>query len=166
MPKTKKSRTHIAVLLDRSGSMAQSVMGSARSQQKVANEAAALAVTKLDKTDLVGVIAFSREVRTVVELGPNEDPDRTAARIKSIAAGGGTEMGPALERAHEWLSGVEAQVKHVIVLTDGRSLGAEALPGIIRTTLIKPFSSLSVAPIPSSEPRMLMSKSSFIRGAM
>jgi two-component system chemotaxis sensor kinase CheA len=40
---------------------------------------------------------------------------------RSIQALGGTSMYPGLKMAHEWLSAHDAQIKHIIVLSDGRS---------------------------------------------
>lgn len=120
----------IVFVLDRSGSMGGSVLGSARSQQQIANEAAALAVSTLDAKDLVGVISFSNRPSLVVPLRENTDPDSTVAAIRSISSGGGTNLGPALEMAREQLSGVEAKLRHVIVLSDGRSQNEGALPSM------------------------------------
>lgn len=131
-------------VLDCSGSMGASVLGSMRTQQQVANEAAALAIQSLDKTDLVGVISFNDTYRTVLPLGPNTAPEHAAARVRSIAPGGGTTLGPAVRAAADALAGGDAKTKQIIVLSDGRStdseyleeLGAEiALLGIRVTTI-------------------------------
>lgn len=114
-------------VLDSSGSMGASVLGSVRTQQQVANESAALAIQSLDKTDLVGVIAFNESYRTIVPLGPNTAPEQTAARVRSIAAGGGTTLGPALREAAEQLAGDDAKTKQIIVLSDGRSTDSDQL---------------------------------------
>ncbi len=118
----------VMIVLDASGSMRQSVMGSIASKQEIANESAALAVATLDKRDLIGVIAFDNFSRTVVPLAPNEDPKATAVRIRGISSGGGTVIGPALARAEEQLIAVEAEIKHIILLSDGQSADADFLP--------------------------------------
>jgi Ca-activated chloride channel homolog len=123
-------RAAVMIVLDASGSMRRSVMGSIRTQQEIANESAAVAVGTLDSRDLVGVLAFDSETREVVPLGPNTDPDATAARIRSIAPGGGTVIGPALQTARDRLTGVDAEIKHVILLSDGRAADADRLPPI------------------------------------
>lgn len=117
----------IVFVLDSSGSMSGSVLGSSRSQQEIANEAAALAVESLDKTDLVGVISFDNAARVVRSLGPNSEPTQTAAQIRSIAPGGGTNLPPALLEARKQLEAADAKVKHVIVLSDGQSRNSEQL---------------------------------------
>jgi len=118
----------VIFVLDRSGSMAMRVGGSSRRQQEIANEAAAAAVRSLDKQDLVGVVAFHRAAVPVQPLGPNDDPDKTCERILSIPSGGGTDILPALEWARAQMKGVDAKLKHVIVLTDGASMNAGLLP--------------------------------------
>lgn len=117
----------IVFVLDSSGSMRRSVMGSARSQQEIANESAAAAVRTLDRRDLVGVVAFDNNARVVVPLAPVDDPEGVAERIRGIAPNGGTNIPPGLELAAEQLKDVEAKVRHIIVLTDGKSEGTEEL---------------------------------------
>ena len=117
----------IMFVLDSSGSMGSSVMGSVRTQQQIANEAAAMAIQSLDKTDLVGVISFNEGYRVVSPLGVNAHADRTASLTKSIASGGGTTVGPAMREAARQLAGADAKLKQVIVLTDGQSSDEEFL---------------------------------------
>ncbi|MGP1272293.1 MAG: VWA domain-containing protein [Phycisphaerales bacterium] len=123
-------RTAIVFVLDRSGSMGSSVGGTFRTQQEIANAAAAGAAATLGKHDLVGVVAFSSEARWVVDLDENDNPTATAEAINAIASGGGTNLVPGLMLATEALAPVEAAVKHVIVLSDGRSRGSEDLPAM------------------------------------
>ncbi|MCC6426536.1 MAG: VWA domain-containing protein [Phycisphaerales bacterium] len=118
----------IIFVLDNSGSMNRSVMGSSRSQQEIANEAAARAVMTLSRADLVGVIEFNSQAEVIVPLALNTAPTQTAQKIRDITAGGGTNAGPGLEEARKQMSGVKAKAKHVILLSDGRSQRAESLP--------------------------------------
>ncbi|MBX3357135.1 MAG: VWA domain-containing protein [Phycisphaeraceae bacterium] len=120
----------IVLVLDDSGSMSRSVMGSSRTQQEVANEGAALAVQSLDRTDMVGVIAFNSDYVVLVPLDRNTEPDRTCSIIRSIRPDGGTEIGPALEEAFNQLKDAEATVRHVILLTDGVSGDRQSLPDL------------------------------------
>lgn len=120
----------VMIVLDSSGSMGRGVMGSVRTQQEIANESAAAAVATLDARDLVGVISFDSVAREVVPLAPNTAPDVTAAAIRGITPGGGTVIGPALEMAQQRLVQVEAEIKHVILLSDGQAGDAERLPAM------------------------------------
>lgn len=122
----------IAIVLDNSGSMSRGVLGSSRSQQKIANEAAALAVLNLHATDQVCVVSFNSSTRLVVPIAPNTDPAQTAQTIRSIPSGGGTRVGPALRLAAEQVASVEAKSRHIIVLTDGLSMDADVLPGLAK----------------------------------
>lgn len=121
----------VILVIDNSGSMNRSVMGSSRSQQDIADEGAALAVESMDKTDLVGVITFNSDFTVDVPLGPNTNPKATAKLIRAIGADGGTNMPPALREAHKQIRSAKADIKHVIILSDGASQGRNALPGIV-----------------------------------
>lgn len=121
--------TAVVIVLDQSGSMRNSVLGSSRSQQDVANAAAAAAIDTLDPNDLVGVIAFSNNAQVVVPLGPNEDPESTRDAVLGITSDGGTHLPRALDLAIAELARVETKSKHVIVLSDGESQNPERLPG-------------------------------------
>ena len=117
----------VVLVLDNSGSMMRSVMGSSRSQQAIANEAAAAAVMSLDKRDLAGVIVFNSSFTVLVPLAANADPRASAQRVLGITSDGGTDLPPALEEAAKQLESVKAKSKSIIVLTDGISLGKEQL---------------------------------------
>lgn len=115
-------------VIDVSGSMGWPTLGSTRSKQEIANESAALAITRMERTDLVGIIAFNQRPMTILELQPNSDPPRAAAKAREMVADGGTNMGPALDEAMRQLEGCNAKIKHIIVLSDGRSMGRNSLP--------------------------------------
>ncbi|MFG0258572.1 MAG: VWA domain-containing protein [Phycisphaerales bacterium JB043] len=110
----------LALVLDASGSMRQSVLGGSRTQQQIANDAAALAAQNLDTRDELGVIAFNSAQRIVVPMARNENPQEAAEKIRSISSEGGTNIYPAMRTALRMLRASEASVKHMIVLTDGR----------------------------------------------
>lgn len=118
----------IVFVIDSSGSMRRTVMGSTRSQQDVANEATVIAVRSLDKNDLVGVIEFNNVAEVVTPLGRNSDPDQTASQVMAIRPDGGTDVRPGLIEAANQLRRVEAKLKHIVVLSDGQSEGARSLP--------------------------------------
>ncbi len=124
--------TAVVIILDSSGSMAHGVMGSSASQQEIANRGAAAALGALDKQDLVGVVEFNSTASWVVPLRPNDQPQKTAEAIMDISANGGTNLPPALALAYGALQPARAAVKHIIVLSDGRSQGRGRLAGLAK----------------------------------
>ena len=122
----------VVMVLDSSGSMRDRVMGSSKSKQRIANDSAASAIEMLDKQDIVGVVSFANTARRVVAIGPNSEPESTRARIGSISSNGGTYIVPALEMASDMLQSVEANSKHVVLLSDGESQNPERLPELAK----------------------------------
>ena len=122
----------LALVLDRSGSMAWHMGSGIRSKQEVANEGAALAILTLDKSDELVVIAFDEEPAVIVPFGRNSDPLRSAQRIRSITPNGGTRIGPAMLDAAREMRSSRAAVRHMIVMTDGRDEAGSNLKEIAR----------------------------------
>ncbi|MFG0298654.1 MAG: VWA domain-containing protein [Phycisphaerales bacterium JB047] len=120
----------VVLVLDSSGSMRRKITGSSRSQQQIANESAAEALAILDERDLIGVVSFSNNARTVVDIGTNDRPEDTRSRIESIGSGGGTNIGAGLRVAQGMLNSVEANTKHVVLLSDGESMNPGELPDL------------------------------------
>lgn len=111
----------LVLVMDKSGSMNQPVAGARASQQRVANEAAALAIESLRSESLIGVVTFDFSAHIHVPLQRNDNPQRIADRVRGITADGGTNLRPALQAALEMLSNVQAERKRVVCLSDGRS---------------------------------------------
>jgi Mg-chelatase subunit ChlD len=104
----------LLLVIDSSGSM---------SGPKIAwSKAAAIAATKmLGKRDFLGVVSFDSEPHWIVPMQRNGVPARSQSRIDRLGAGGGTDMMPALEQGYRAIQGVNASLKHVVVLTDGQT---------------------------------------------
>ncbi len=107
----------LMIVLDRSGSMT----GEKLSMSKAA---AIAAVQTLGERDQIGVIAFDSQYEWVVPLLRVGNSDRAVARIAAIGHGGGTNMQPGMEEGYRALSKCDASIKHMIVLTDGRTEGS------------------------------------------
>ncbi len=120
----------LVLVIDRSGSMGASVGGSNRNQQELANEAAVLALNTLYPQDLVGVVAFDGDAKSIVKIQMNSDPPAVAKMVHSLQPGGGTNIYSGLDMAYRELAPLtvqDAAVKHIILLTDGNS--GEPAPG-------------------------------------
>jgi Ca-activated chloride channel homolog len=122
----------VALVLDNSGSMRFGVMNSMSSQQEIANQAAALAVRTLDRKDLISIVTFNSDPTLLRPIGPNTDPKGLGERILAISPDGGTNLPPALQLARDQLASTRASLKHIIVLSDGRSMDADQLPILAR----------------------------------
>lgn len=104
----------LVLVIDKSGSMSDGKMN-------LAQEAAVRTVDLLREKDTLGVLAFDSSPWWVSEPEPLTDKEKVIREINSIPADGGTEIYTAVEEAYSSLLGVEAQRKHIILLTDGQS---------------------------------------------
>jgi Ca-activated chloride channel homolog len=114
--KEKPNSTGIIVVLDKSGSMGGQKM-------ELAKEATKAPLLLMKDKDKFGVVAFDYNFYWPVrfqEIGVNRGPMNQA--ISSIIAGGETNIYPAVREAYIQLAGGATEVKHVILLSDGRSL--------------------------------------------
>jgi Mg-chelatase subunit ChlD len=114
----------LVLVLDCSGSMSEGVQGSAAPKEAIAGESAILAMRALSAGDLVGVVAFNDAAGWVVPLQANDHPTEAARAVREIVPRGGTDICAGLAAAYDALASVgpdRAAVKHVLLLTDGRS---------------------------------------------
>nr|MDE5966775.1 VWA domain-containing protein [Lachnospiraceae bacterium] len=114
-------KMEIVMVIDHSGSMSDTASdGSGITSLDLAKAAAVKALETLRKTDSIGVMAFDDFYTWVVEPQTAEDTEAIAAKIGSIEIGGGTMIYPAVEAAAKKLATSDAQIKHIILLTDGQ----------------------------------------------
>jgi Mg-chelatase subunit ChlD len=106
----------LALVMDKSGSMTGDKIAMCRA-------AAIEAVKVLGERDYLGVYAFDSESVRVVPMTQINNREAIARRIDRLAAGGGTDMWPAMLEASRALEGTKASVKHMILLTDGQTQG-------------------------------------------
>ncbi|CAM3390724.1 VWA domain-containing protein [Saccharibacillus brassicae] len=106
----------LILVIDRSGSMSGSKI-------ELAKEAAMRTVELMRAKDTVGVVAFDDSPWWVVEPRKLTDKEEVLQLIQSIPSGGGTNIFPAMASATETIKGIDAQRKHIILLTDGQSAG-------------------------------------------
>jgi uncharacterized membrane protein len=106
----------LILVLDRSWSMAGSSID-------LCKAAAQAAVDVMTDKQAVGVITFNDQYEWNVQLSTvGENRTKIREQIAAITPSGPTRIYPALEQAYFSLKATHARAKHVVVLSDGRSL--------------------------------------------
>ncbi len=110
----------VVYLLDRSASM----LGSAAGAMKIdiVREAAAASVGLLGPDAAAGVIAFDRDLRWLSPVGSVGDGSAIYASLRTLEASGGTDIFGPVTAALDALEAVSARVKHVLLLSDGKTV--------------------------------------------
>ncbi len=104
----------LQLVLDTSGSM--------EGEKLTLCKAAAIeAVKTLQPDDSIGVLTFDSEPHEIVPLQRIGQRTHIIPRIANIAAGGGTDLFPAMEQGFRSLRNADASTKHMIILTDGQT---------------------------------------------
>jgi uncharacterized membrane protein len=109
----------MVLVLDISGSMNDSAANKKFRNIDLAKKALRAAVDKLRTCDQVGVLVFEDHSRWIWPLAPVTDKETIKAEIDKIEAEGSTNMYPPLEQAYLALREAFADLKHIIVTTDG-----------------------------------------------
>ncbi len=112
-----KQSSALAIVMDRSGSMAGEKLETAKS-------AAVAAADVLGRNDSIAVYAFDSEAHVVAPLTRVTSMASIRAQIAALASGGGTNLEPAFRLARDALNKARAKIKHIIVLTDGQTSGS------------------------------------------
>ena len=118
-----KAEIALLLLIDRSTSMAL-FQATPDSKLALAREAAIAALELLEDQDQVAVVAFSGEPELIIPLTRLEaESDRAplAEQIATIGPDGTTDIFRALNFARRQLAGQPAQIRHIILITDGQA---------------------------------------------
>ncbi len=117
----------LVLIIDKSGSMTEGRFGITKLD--MAKEAAMRSAEALVARDTVGVIAFDDTAKWAVPMQGVADVASIQDMIGTIRPGGGTAFYSALSQALDAQMEAQAQLKHVIFLTDGEASdgGHEAL---------------------------------------
>ncbi|MBL8535642.1 MAG: VWA domain-containing protein, partial [Betaproteobacteria bacterium] len=110
--KRKKSEVDLVLLIDRSHSMRGRKL-------ELAKTAALSTLDLLEPRHRLAVVAFDSKPHEVVPLAPVGTRRRAEDLIASMTAKGQTSLYPALAEARRLLANSTAQIKHVILMSDG-----------------------------------------------
>jgi Mg-chelatase subunit ChlD len=109
----------IVFAIDKSGSMDMAAAQGGVRKIELAKEAILRSLELLTPGDQVGVVAFESSAKWVWALADLTDVAAVQQQVSTLRAGGGTDIYAGLSAAVAALEGADAQLKHVILLTDG-----------------------------------------------
>lgn len=123
-PPEKREGAQIALLLvvDRSGSMGIDTPGEGVTKMAMAKEAAILAASTINPKDTLGVLAFDKKSEWIIRPGVIEQIglQTIEQRIAQLSAEGGTDIYQALREGEDVLRAVNSDLKHIVLISDGR----------------------------------------------
>ncbi|MBT8211892.1 MAG: VWA domain-containing protein, partial [Acidimicrobiia bacterium] len=132
-------RTPVAevLVIDTSGSMAdchcsgglngEAMEGIGVNKTDISRAGAGLAISALQETDRVGILAFTSGTRWALDLQTKPAAAVVASAINSLVPNGDTEITQALEEALAALREAPEDIKHMVLFTDGWGDDARAL---------------------------------------
>ena len=117
--------TNLVVVLDRSGSMSGDPLEHAK-------RALCDVIDRLAPTDTFGLVTFDNQVDVVVPAGPVADRDKLKERVRSVTAGGSTDLASGLVRGLKEARRLEAvDGVRVLLVSDGHANHGVTDPDVI-----------------------------------
>lgn len=116
----------VLIIMDKSGSMSYDPRDGDTSKIDLAKNGVVTAASALTEGDQLGVIAFNDEPIWALPMMPvsgSGDLGQVEDALAALSADGGTELYPALQVGYDNLRNVQADVRHIILLSDGKSRG-------------------------------------------
>lgn len=111
----------MVMVIDHSGSMSSDAGdGSGATSLDLAITAANAAVDELRDRDYVGVVTFDDRYNWQLPITKADDKDAIHEKIETVPEGGGTTIKPALNAALSEIVKCKADIRHVVLLTDGQ----------------------------------------------
>ncbi|MCP3975018.1 MAG: VWA domain-containing protein [bacterium] len=117
------------LVIDTSGSMADCHCGDGGehdpsqqggvSKTDISRAGAGLAISALQDSDRVGVLAFTSGTRWALPLGTKPDEASIATALGTLTPQGDTEITPALREALDSLKDAPEEIRHIVLFTDG-----------------------------------------------
>jgi Mg-chelatase subunit ChlD len=114
----------VLIIMDKSGSMSYDPQAGSTSKIDLAKNGVVTAASALAPGDQLGVIAFNDEpiwALPMMTITGQGDLGKVEDSLAALSADGGTELYPALQVGYDHLRNVDADVRHIILLSDGKS---------------------------------------------
>ena len=123
----KRPATNVGIVLDRSGSMQGKKL-------RYAKEGAVEALDRLDRRDTFSLVAYAREVNTVVSARQVDNTTSIARSIREIEAGGNTALHAGVKQGAAELSEFQdtGRFNRLILLSDGLANVGPSTPGALK----------------------------------
>lgn len=118
--KAREASLAVVFVLDRSSSMRGHATGATKIE--ILKETAAASINLLKEDDLVGVVAFDRNFDWLIPIQPVGNGEKIYNGLRQLEAGGGTDIYYPLVAALDKLKDVQARVKHILLLSDGKTI--------------------------------------------
>lgn len=149
--KAREASLCVVFLLDRSASMRGHAEGA--SKIEILKEAAAASINLLDAETLVGVIAFDRDYEWQIPIQPIGNGEAIFRGLRTLEAGGGTDIYYPLVDALHQIEAVEARTRHLLLLSDGKTVDEPRdFPGLfarLRDQEEITLSAIAIGPVPN-----------------
>ena len=114
----------VLIIMDKSGSMSYDPRAGSTSKIDLAKNGVVTAASALAPGDQLGVIAFNDEpiwALPMMTITGQGDLGKVEDSLAALSADGGTELYPALQVGYDHMRNVDADVRHIILLSDGKS---------------------------------------------
>ncbi len=108
----------LIMVIDKSGSMGDTIAGG-ETKLDLVKEAVIASVEVLNPFYTVALLAFDADFEWTVEPVRAGRIEQIVADLRGLESGGGTRLYPAMEEGFARLDGMQAAVKHLLVLSDG-----------------------------------------------
>lgn len=121
---TQRPSVAVLIIMDKSGSMSYDPRAGSTSKIDLAKNGVVTAASALAPGDQLGVIAFNDEpiwALPMMTITGQGDLGKVEDSLAALSADGGTELYPALQVGYDHLRNVDADVRHIILLSDGKS---------------------------------------------
>ena len=117
-PKGTRAPLNWSLVMDRSGSM----RGEKIERLKAA---VTLVIDRLSASDVLSVVLFNHETKTLISAGTVNDPDSLKKDVQKIKTGGGTMISVGMQAGIKELEKTPSQgrVSRLLLLTDGQTQG-------------------------------------------
>jgi uncharacterized protein YegL len=122
-------RVALVFVLDRSGSMQRDEGGATRLD--IAKQATLGAIGLLQPESQIAIVVFDSEAKVLLPMGNAGNSGAVTSALQQLEPGGGTAIYPGLVEALRLFKGVDAAVKHIVVMSDGLTQPGD-FPGILK----------------------------------